>query len=310
MTDVTSYQKNPLRILLVDDDPASLALICAYFEGCDYEIITATNGVEAEEIIHSHADDYFSLYLFDYRMPKKDGIQLLIDLKKDSRYKMVPAILQTSADSQEDIQRGIQAGAFYYLLKPFTRAHLCSIVEAAIKGFTNHQQINRQIKSFPKAAELLKRAHFGFKTIEQAKDLATTLAFLTPDPQQTGIGLFELMINAIEHGNLGIGYDEKTRLIKTDRLQQEIQRRLNLPENLNKSVKVELTRHEDRLDISIEDMGIGFDPKPYMEFSLERAMDNHGRGIMMANQLSFDRLHFSNHGRKVTCSVKLDDAYR
>ncbi|WP_373019319.1 response regulator [Thiomicrorhabdus sp.] len=300
-----SLNKKPTRLLLVDDDPTSLALLCAFFESTDYEIFTATDGVEAKQIILNHPDDFFSAYVFDYRMPFKDGITLLIELKNDIRYRMVPAILQTSADSQEDIHRGIQAGAFYYLLKPFSKAHLLSIVNAAVKGFSTHQEVTRQVVSLSEALNLLENAHFTFKTIEQAKHLSNILAFLTNDPQKVAIGLFELMMNAVEHGNLGIGYEEKTRLIENDQLQAEILRRSNLPENRNKFVNVEVEHRTNQLDITIEDMGEGFNHRPYMEFSIERAMDNHGRGIMMANKLSFDKLEFFGKGNRVTCTVQL-----
>jgi len=296
------------HLLLVDDDPTSLALLSAYFENTPYQVITASDGIQAQEIIYSHPENFFSAYLFDYHMPHKDGITLLNELKSDARYAMVPVILQTSADSHQDINRGIRAGAFYYLLKPFSKGHLLSIVEAAVKGFTNHQQAANKVYSQAQAAQLLKTAHFSFKTIEQAKHLANILADLTPNPQKVGIGLFELMINAVEHGNLDIGYHEKTRLVHNDQLKQEIEHRLALPENRDKQVDVKIKQQQGKLTVVIHDMGKGFDSEPYLDFSIDRAMDNHGRGIMMAKNLSFDHLQYSKKGNEVTCTVKLADS--
>ena len=307
MSTANNTLKDPIpRLLLVDDDATSLALLCAYFADTDYHITQATDGVQALDIILSHPSDYFSAYVFDYRMPNKDGITLLQELKADSRYEMVPVILQTSADSYEDINRGIQSGAFYYLLKPFSKNHLLSIVEAAVKGFSNHQQVAREGNNQLECVQLLSQAHFTYKTIEQAKSLSNILAYLTPTPQKVAIGLFELMVNAVEHGNLGIGYQEKTKLIHQDQLHTEIKQRLASPDNKNKFVSVNVERKEQVLTISITDMGDGFDSQPYQEFSLERAMDNHGRGIMMANKLSFERLAFSEKGNVAYCTIKLD----
>ena len=300
-----SSKSPPRRLLLVDDDATSLALLCAYFAGTDYEITTAKDGVLALEIILSHPNDYFSAYLLDYRMPNKDGITLLQELKSDARYEMVPAILQTSADSYEDINRGIQAGAFYYLLKPFSKNHLLSIIEAAVKGYTNHQQVIHKGKHQLEATRLLKKAQFTYQSIDQAKMLSNIIAYLTPNPQKVAVGLFELMVNAIEHGNLAIGYQEKTKLIQQDQWQNEIKRRLAMDENKNKHVDVTIERNESVLTITISDMGMGFDSQPYLDFSLERAMDNHGRGIMMANKLSFDELRFSKKGNVVYCTIHI-----
>jgi len=303
-TDSSSHSHH---LLLVDDDPASLALLSAYFKNTPYQITTAHDGVQAQEIIFSHPATYFSAYLFDYHMPHKDGITLLNELKSDPRYTMIPVILQTSADSHEDINRGIRAGAFYYLLKPFSKTHLLSIVEAAVKGFTNHQQAANKAFSQSRSAQLLQTAHFSFKSIEQAKHLSSMLAELAINPQKVRIGLFELMINAVEHGNLDIGYQEKTRLVHNGLLKQEIERRLGLQENSNKKVDVIIKRNNKNLIVTISDMGNGFDSQPYLEFSIDRAMDNHGRGIMMAKNLSFDDLHYSKKGNEVTCIVKMPD---
>jgi hypothetical protein len=54
---------------------------------------------------------------------------------------------------------------------------------------------------------------------------------LLPEPRSAVYGLNELLINAVEHGNLGITYDEKIKLVVEGRLESEIERRLALPQN-------------------------------------------------------------------------------
>ena len=299
-------KQTPHRLLLVDDDVASLALLCAYFSDTNYQITQAKDGAQALNIIQSRPGHYFSAYVFDYRMPNIDGLTLLQALKADARYEMVPAILQTSADSYEDINRGIQAGAFYYLLKPFSKNHLLSIVEAAIKGFTSYQHVVNVHHNQPENSLLLVRAHFTYQTIEQAQNLTPILTQFTPNPQKVAIGLFELLVNAVEHGNLGIGYHKKTTLIENDKLKDEITKRLSLEKNKHKFVDVVIERKERLITITIQDMGDGFDSQPYLDFSIERAMDNHGRGIMMARKLSFDQVHFSKKGNVAYCTVYID----
>ncbi|MCF6298519.1 MAG: ATP-binding protein, partial [Thiomicrorhabdus sp.] len=143
----------------------------------------------------------------------------------------------------------------------------------------------------------LQTASFHIKTIEDAKSLACALAFITPKPQEAVVGLFELMTNAIEHGNLEITYEEKTTLILTNQLQAEIKRRQKLPENRDKFVSIKFERNSNALQFTIQDMGQGFNHASYLDFSVERAMDSHGRGVMIANKLSFDELHYEDNGR-------------
>lgn len=293
------------RLLLVDDDPTNLALMNAFFDPERYETQTAQDGQEALEQILEHSPDYFSAVILDYHMPRKDGITLLKELKSSDQYHTIPVVLQTSANRTEDIQRGLEAGAFYYLLKPFKKGQLTSIVDAAIQSH-HHLSINAQAPLVTHTCELMEQARFRFQTLEQARYLSSMIALQTPEPQKISLGLFELMLNAIEHGNLGIGYEEKSRLISQERLQSEIGRRLSLPENRHKSVQLEWQRKNQQLEVSITDMGKGFDYTPYLDFSITRMTDAHGRGIMLANQLCFDRLSFSENGRKVTCVINLN----
>jgi DNA-binding response OmpR family regulator len=287
------------RVLLVDDDPISLQLMQSYLKPKGYAISTATNGEQAEQLIGAHPAQYFSAIVLNFRMPGKDGVTLLTELKQGERC-LVPIILQTSANDPKQIKAGIDAGAFYYLIKPYTPKVFLSIVDSAIKDFSNHQLVTQKLAKLTNSMRLLKDAHFEFRTLEEATNLSSFIAHLTQDPKKVGLGLFELLVNAVEHGNLEISYDEKTELLNQARLKQEIDQRLQLAPFQQRYVKVDIAQHAGDLVISIEDMGKGFDFEQYLEFSVERALDNHGRGIMMANKLSFDSLQYSLGGRRVT----------
>lgn len=290
-----------VNLLVVDDDVISLKLLESFLKKENFHITTARDGMEAWQIIQQQPEDYFQCIISDYLMPHKNGIELLEDIKKDPERKKIPFILQTSANSEAEIQQGLDSGAFYYLIKPITKETLISVVNAALKDYNNHREALTTIEGINSAFPLMNSGHFQFRTVEEAKHLSNFIAFLTSDPNGIGIGYFELMINAVEHGNLGITYDEKTQLINESRLHNEIQQRLEQDAYREKYVSVNLEHTPDQLIVTITDMGDGFDFEQYMEFSLERAMDNHGRGIMMANKLSFDSLSYSNGGRTATC---------
>lgn len=296
---------NAHRVLLVDDDPISLQLMTSYLKPKGYSISTATDGEQAQKLIHRHPVSYFSAIVLNYRMPRKDGVTLLTELKQGERC-IVPIILQTSANDPKQIKAGIDAGAFYYLIKPYTPKVFLSIVDSAIKDFTNHQLVTQKLHKLTSSMRLLKDAHFEFRTLEEATNLSSFIAHLTQDPKKVGLGLFELLVNAVEHGNLEISYDEKTQLLNTSCLKQEIDSRLQQAPYQQRFVKVDITHDCGQLEIIIEDMGKGFDFEQYLEFSVERALDNHGRGIMMANKLSFDKLEYSLGGRRVTAIHQLN----
>lgn len=293
----------PVNLLVIEDDAVSLKLLEVYLKNDRHNIIVARDGQEASDVLDQYPDDYFQCIISDIMMPNKTGIELLDEVKQHPTRKRIPFILQTSASSDREIQQGLNKGAFYYLIKPITKDTLNSVVNAALKDYQNHREAISSIAGVNAAFPLITKGQFKFKTIEEAKHLSNFLALLTTDPEIIGIGYFELMINAVEHGNLGITYDEKTELINESELKNEIKHRLTQEAFKDKYVTVDVNIQDQQLKVSILDMGQGFDFEDYMEFSIDRAMDNHGRGIMMANKLSFDALMYSEGGRCATCTT-------
>ena len=86
--------------------------------------------------------------------------------------------------------------------------------------------------------------------------------------------------------------------------EQEIQRRLALPENTRKFVEVTFERQEHEISVLIKDQGEGFDWKKYENFSPELALASHGRGIAMAKALCFDRMEYHGVGNEVLCVIE------
>ncbi|HIJ83623.1 MAG TPA: ATP-binding protein [Magnetococcales bacterium] len=146
-------------------------------------------------------------------------------------------------------------------------------------------------------------AQFSIRTLSDAFDLAVLLSMACPNPEKASIGLRELLVNAVEHGNLGITYEEKSVFSKSDQLESEIKRRLALPENQSKRVTVFFKREERGLRFRIRDAGNGFDWQPYLDFHPDRMLDTHGRGIAIAVKASFDLVQFLGSGNEVECFI-------
>ena len=126
----------------------------------------------------------------------------------------------------------------------------------------------------------------------------------TRNTEKVVTGLSELLINAVEHGNLAITYQEKSDLNKSGTLMDEIESRLGMDKYKSKIVDVEFKKSGANIEVSITDEGEGFDWKLYLEMSPDRMMDNHGRGIAMAGLLSFDGLDYLGCGNSVRATIK------
>ncbi len=112
------------------------------------------------------------------------------------------------------------------------------------------------------------------------------------------IGLSELIINAIEHGNLNIGGPEKERLIRQNCWKEEVARRLDLPENASKVVVVEFDATSDDVLVSIEDQGVGFNSTQYLGQGLDQRNRAQGRGILKAQTMGFNSITYEKGGSR------------
>lgn len=112
-----------MNILAVDDVPLVRKMIKGAVEGLDWNIIEASNGREALNILNLNAHE-INVILLDWNMPEMDGIEVLAHLKGNSRYNKIPVIMTTQVNEKEKIVKAIQAGAKHYLIKPFTPQEL------------------------------------------------------------------------------------------------------------------------------------------------------------------------------------------
>lgn len=298
--------KNPQSLLLVvDDEPINLIVIEEFLDGHGYQLENATGGEEAWEKLQAAPDAYGAI-LLDRMMPGTDGMELLRRIKQDQRLRLLPVILQTAVSAPEDIAEGLSAGAFYYLTKPFDAKVLCAVVATALRDRNDRLQAAQNLEDSHLALNHIDDVQFAFRTTESARQIAAFLSCLCPSRQSAHLGLVELLLNAIEHGNLGITYDEKSELIAEERLNEEIKRRLALPVYAEKVATVRFKRIAQKLVFSIEDQGNGFDWERYLDMSMERIMDNHGRGIVMARHLAFSNLQYFGSGNRLEATITSD----
>lgn len=292
------------RILIAEDEPVGLMVLTDILGEEGYETRSAVNGTDAWQLL-ADAPEGFDVVLLDRMLPDMDGIEILRRMKDHVEMAHLPVIMQTSMSGSEAVAEGLKAGAYYYLVKPFAAETLVAIVGAAIRDHRDYLDLQREVRQASRSMACLGSAAFSFRTTDEARDVATLLAQVAPDPGRVVLGLSELMLNAVEHGNLGITYDEKTRLGGGDALAEEIRRRLANPDFAGRVAMVEFMRNPGELRFTVRDQGKGFDWQQYLEMSPERAFDTHGLGIAMSKLLSFDRLEYRGCGNEVECVVKL-----
>lgn len=288
-------------LLLVDDDITFTTVVKSSLEKEGYKVYSAHHANEAMHYLSQHHRD-IEVMLLDWSMPDITGIELLHRVKQNKTYENIQVIMQTVMGSSEHIQQGIEAGAFFYLVKPVKKDLLFSTIKAAILDYERKHELLKKLRESEQAFKFLTEGVFRFKTVAEGDNLAVMIANECPNPQEA-VYISELFANAVEHGNAGLSYEEKTEMISKNTLSEEVARRLGYPQNQHKYVQVTVKRMPQVLSIIVEDMGRGFNFEKFLQFDDTRIFDNHGRGIAILN--SIYPLHFTGIGNKVRVDIPL-----
>jgi CheY-like chemotaxis protein len=117
------------KILIVDDEPAIRFLITATLEDEGYELFEAVDGREAALLVKDVQPD---LIILDVMMPGLTGYELCARLKQDPATQEIVIIMLTAKGQEQDRRYSEQAGADYYLRKPFSPMELNGLVASCL----------------------------------------------------------------------------------------------------------------------------------------------------------------------------------
>lgn len=119
-----------VRVLVVDDSPTIRKLVAMTLGKSGFEVIAASDGMEALARINDDAPD---LILLDITMPRMDGYQLCRTIKSNSSTDQIPIVMLTGKDGFMDKMRGRMVGSEGYLTKPFQPNELVRMVEQHVR---------------------------------------------------------------------------------------------------------------------------------------------------------------------------------
>ncbi|RKR00399.1 hypothetical protein [Maricaulis maris] len=154
------------------------------------------------------------------------------------------------------------------------------------------------------ATQSLEVGEFSIQTREQARDVAIMLGRATPRPCATAVGLYVLLANAIEHGNLGFDATEKAKGLAEGNWQRKLAKRMTESLYEDRRVRLRFQRGGRILSFLIQDDGEGIDAETAEMADPSRA-GYRGKGIKLAKSMGFGQINYLGIGNTVEASVLL-----
>lgn len=301
-------ERRKIRLLLIDDEQIVREVLGSILEELGYEVLTASDGEEGLVLFRREQPD---LLISDIRMPRRDGLQVAMAVRQEAPE--VPVTVITANGTETLLLKALRAGVTDFVKKPVRMEDLRAALER-MKAARRQARMQHP-ETFPDSVELLDlrwtyRLKNDLEAIPAFVDMLISRFGSLLRPQaamELNLALRELLINAVEHGNLGITFEEKARALENGTLDALLARRSGEPGRKNRHVTVELHYAKSRITVQITDEGEGFDwrnqPDP---LDPTTALDVHGRGLVLA-RLSVDHLQPNARGNQVTVIKNLKE---
>ena len=291
----------PCTVLVIDACPETHARIVDQVQGRGVSIITASDPSAALSTIELTAPD---IVLTDLFLPEGAGLALIQEIR--ARQARCPVIVMGPADAAPLVVQALRAGAVDYLSKPVADAEVAQAVHRARQGM-------------PGDLADLPGVHRAEYTLTLASDpthvpgivswLLRTTAARLPELQRLHLrgALQELLLNAIEHGNLEIYSQAKHTALAQDRYEALLRQRMSQPPFNERQVTMEVCYEPAAAGLTyrIADNGPGFDWRRQLT-ATPTAGGAAGRGIALARSF-FPSLAYNAPGTAVTFTVPLAD---
>lgn len=283
-------------ILVIDDNVELLEYLKDFFMIYNYEVILAETGNEGIEKFREYLPD---IVISDMRLPDKNGNIVVKEIKAID--KDVPIIIITGFSDKQLILSAMRNGALDLLKKPFKPKDLRYLIN---KIDTLFRKIKVKLSSsFVRWEKRELRISNDIYIIAPVVNfIFSNIDYISESVSFMKNGLQELLINAVEHGNLNISYEEKQELLERERgdYSSHLKNKAALPEYSDKYVTIKVFSNPDYLKIIIEDMGNGFDPACIPDpQNPENFLKEHGKGILMAMH-AYENVEYNEVGNCVT----------
>jgi len=287
-------------LLVLENEDAAVEIVESIVLDHDLSLQIAHDVGDAHRLL---AQGPAFAYLFNARLAKESTPEYIRRLKQ--QIPEMPILVLLEGEEGGKSVEYLQAGAYACFEMPLNANEFEFVL---FKLIANHTGLYNPF-SLKYEERLIVMPNDFSMVMQVAKTLVeSTLPIKEKNRYHAILGLSEMLNNAVEHGNLGISFEEKSNALKASRFYTlAIERAHRHPyQDRVVTVRSRVFPHLRRIEYFVGDEGDGFDwralPDPTDKQNL---LNRHGRGIMMA-RYAFDEITYSEKGNEVTLILNLD----
>ena len=304
MTAPAAAPRKPLA-LVVDDHAENRMLLSKIVRRHGFDVAEGENG---EDAVRLAAERHPDLILLDIEMPKKSGLEALEEIREEDPD--VPVVIVSGANQPEICERALDLGAVNFIRKPFDPEEIRFVVERIRAALEEEADVLPTLRLLRERKTVLE---FG----NEVALLSPVVAFLGRELRlhypahevpvtEVKLALYEALANAIEHGNLEIDYDAKTKAMESEGgVSGLIERRRQEDCYRARTVRIEASYEPGRVVYRVRDSGPGF---PHASREHQKRLGDtdalHGRGILLIRHY-MDDVSWNEAGNEVSMSLAI-----
>lgn len=282
----------PMHVLAVDDDELNLIILVKHLSNYGYAVVQESRGLDAYDYLVAHPDE-IAFVLLDRMMADVDGMEIVRKLQSHPTLKFMPVIIESGKVGNDLFSEAYEAGASYYLVKPFDDMQMRVVCNAAKYDVIKYRQLCDAMSTALPAQET-----YSVHSFQEAVDAVGQIARSAKDATATALGLFEVVLNGLEHAALALDADLKWQALEKGDWHEVLEQAMA---KAGVSVSLTVTKQNGECVVEVTDQGKGFEWQQVLnEFDPEVITKPFGKGLIKA-QRYLKALNFNQQGNSVAC---------
>ena len=304
---VTGFDGSRPVALIVDDVVDNRRVIRSIVERKGFEAVEASNGETALDVARNRC---LALVLLDIEMPDDDGFEVLESLHH--AHPLLPVVVVTASEDPTHGERVMKLGAVNFIRAPFDPQEMEFVVERIRVALEEQSEVIA-------AHDLIGTRTTTATLHNDIADIAPLVTLLGRELSfhypgrvlpitELRLALYEALANAIEHGNLEIGYDGKTRALDSrEGLHRLIEERRRSATFRDRRVHVRVEYGPEKVRYRVSDEGPGFKRNDLETTYVENEQTAlHGRGLLLIRHY-VDGVEWNDSGNEICLTVNVPE---